>query len=114
MVIPVKTAAVGFWSIWAIIVSTVAFANEFGNLPQVKEIAGGQPKDVVALVERIAECNHWSGEEPYDKERADQIRKAVEKAKCGDLDSDKEAIEQKYKGNNRVLDAINKATKLMI
>lgn len=109
-----RTLSVEFWSILALIVSTVAFADELGNLPQVQEITRGQPKDVVALIERIAECNHWSGEEPYDKERADQIRKAVEEAKCGDLDSDKEAVEQKYKANNKVLDAIKIATKLMI
>jgi hypothetical protein len=109
-----KTLPVEFWSILALIFSTAAFANEFGNLPQVREITSGQPKDVVALIERIAECNHWSDEEPYDKERADQIRKAVEKAKCGDLDSDKEALEEKYKSNNKVLEAIKKATELII
>ena len=47
-------------------------------MPQVKEITNGQPEDVVAFIERMVECNHWGGEEPYDKERGEQIRKAVE------------------------------------
>ena len=97
---------------FAIAVSDGAFASEFGNLPQVKEITRGQPKDVVAFIERVAECNHWSGEEPFDKARAEWIRKAVTKARCGSLDSDEQAIERKYKGNNKVLDAIARAKKL--
>ncbi len=106
----------GFFSFLALVVSDAAFANEFGNLPQVKEVASGQPKDVVALVERIAECNHWSGEEgdPYDRERAEQIRQAVEKARCDSLDSDEQALERKYKANKTILDAMEKAKQLVL
>jgi len=101
-----------FLSFFVFTVSAGAFANDFGNLPQVKEITRGQPKDVVAFIERIAECNHWSGEEPFDKARAEQIRKAVAKARCGSLDSDEQAIERKYRGNKKVLNAIGSAKKL--
>ncbi len=103
-----------FLSLLALIVSTAAFANEVGNFPQVKKITNGMPKDAVALIERIAECNHWSGEEPYDQERAEQIRKAVKKSRCGSLDSVEQTIEQKYKRNKKVLEAIKKATELMM
>jgi hypothetical protein len=64
------------------------------------------------LIERIAECNHWSDEDPYDKERAEQIRKAVTRARCGTLDADERTMGRKYKGNKKVLDAIEKAKKL--
>ena len=60
----------------------------------------------------MVECNHWGGEEPYDKERAEQIRKAVTRARCGTLDSDEQAMGRKYKGNKKVLDAIERARKL--
>jgi hypothetical protein len=30
----------------------------------------GSPKRITAFIERVVECNHWDGEEPYDKERA--------------------------------------------
>ncbi len=101
-----------FLSLLALVVSGAVFANEIGNLPQVKKITTGQPKDVVALIERIAECNHWSDEEPYDKERAEWIKKAIERVRCGNLDSDERVMEQKYKGNKKILEAIKKATKL--
>jgi hypothetical protein len=79
----------------------------------VKEITNGQPEDVVAFIERMVERNHWGGEEPYDKERAEQIRKAVEKARCDSLDSEEQALKRKYKGNKKVLDAIGKAKELV-
>ena len=108
----VKVLRIGVLSFLGLGISVRAIANEFGSLPQVKEITRGQPQDVAALIERITECNHWSDEDPYDKERAEQIRKAVTKARCGGLDSDEQAIERKYKGNNKVLDAIGRAKRL--
>ena len=108
-----KTPRIVFSSFLALVVLVAAFANEFGNMPQVKEITNGQPEDVVAFIERMVECNHWGDEEPYDKERAKQIRKAVEKARCDSLDSEEQALEWKYKGNKKVLDAIGKAKELV-
>ena len=105
---------IGFLSFLAFVASAAASANEFGDLPPVKEITNGQPEDVVAFIERIVECNHWSGEEPYDNERAEQIRKAVEKARCDSLDSDEQALERTYKGNKKVFEAIERAKKLVI
>ena len=105
---------IGFLSLLAFVASTAASANEFGNLPQVKEIANGQPEDVAALIERIVECNHWGGEEPYDNERAEQIRNAVEKARCDSLDSDERGLQQTYKGNSKVFEATGKAKELVM
>jgi hypothetical protein len=97
-----KTVRIVFSSFLALVVLVAAFANEFGNMPQVKVITNGQPEDVVAFIERMVECNHWGGEEPYDKERAEQIRQAVEKARCDSLDSEEQALERKYKGNKKI------------
>jgi hypothetical protein len=108
-----KTPRIVFSSFLALVVLVAAFANEFGNMPQVKEITNGQPEDVVAFIERMVECNHWGGEEPYDKERTEHIRKAVEKARCDSLDSEEQALKRKYKGNKKVLDAIGKAKELV-
>jgi hypothetical protein len=108
-----KALRILFSSFLALVVLVAAFANEFGNMPQVKEITNGQPEDVVAFIERMVERNHWGGEEPYDKERAEQIRKAVEKARCDSLDSEEQALKRKYKGNKKVLDAIGKAKELV-
>jgi len=105
---------IGFLCFLAFFLWAAAFANEVENLPQVKDITTGQPEDVVAFVERQVECNHWSDEEPYDKKRAEQIKRAVEKARCGSLESDAQALERKYKGNKKVLEAIERAKELMI
>ena len=32
-------------------------------------LKAGQPGDVKKLIDRLAGCTHWSGEEPYDAER---------------------------------------------
>jgi hypothetical protein len=109
-----NTMQIGVFCLLVFVASTVASANEFGSLPEVKEITNGQPADVAAFIERVVECNHWGGEEPYDKERAEQIRKAVEKARCDTLDSDEQALEQTYKGTKKVLEAIAKAKRLVM
>ena len=59
-----------------------AYANDFDDAPQVKALAIGMPQDIAFFIARTAECNHWAGEEPYDKDRANYIRNAVEKAGC--------------------------------
>jgi hypothetical protein len=65
-----NTMQIGFFCLLVFVASTVASANEFGSLPEVKEITNGQPADVAAFIERVVKCNHWGGEEPHDKERA--------------------------------------------
>ena len=100
---------IGFLSFIVLLLSAAACANEVRNLPQVKKITDGQPEEVIAFIERMVECNHWAGEDPYDKERAEQIRKAIENARCDSLASEKKVLELKYKENKKVLDAIGKA-----
>jgi hypothetical protein len=102
------------FSLLAFVLSATAFANEISNLPQVKKIANGQPEDVVEFIERTVECNHWAGEEPYDKERAEQIRNAIKNARCDGLVSKEQVLKLKYKKDKNVLDAIRKAKDLKI
>lgn len=94
--------------------SLESFASEIGDLPEVKEITKGQPKDVVSLIERIVECSHWGGEQPFDKVRADEIRKAVEEAGCSRINSDEQTLNQKYKPNKKVPEAIRRAKLLTL
>lgn len=46
------------------------------------------PPDLRAVVERRLGCNHWGGEEPYDADRAAQIRAAADKLQCRSLERD--------------------------
>lgn len=70
------------------------------------------PKDVESLIDRITGCNHWAGEEAYDKERAKQINQAVKNLRCHQLDSDEKTLRRKYKNKANILKILNKKTKI--
>ncbi|WP_154668244.1 hypothetical protein [Pseudoduganella violaceinigra] len=73
------------------------------------ELKKGQPKDVAALVERIAICTHLGGEEPYDDERARELAETGKQYRCGRLDADEAALNKRHKGNAAVKKALQKA-----
>ena len=104
-----KSLGVGLLLVVAHVLSSAALANEIGKLPEVRQITDGQPEDVIGFIERTVECNHWGGEEPFDKDRAAQIWTAVERAQCDRLNSDEQALKDKYRGKMKVFDAIEKA-----
>src|SRR6516162_2442767 len=91
-----------------------AYANHFYDAPQVKALAKGMPEDIAFFIARTAECNHWAGEEPYDKDRANCIRNAVEKAGCENLVGQKMKLREKYRGQPKLLNAIEKAKHLLM
>ncbi len=75
----------------------------------VAAINKGMPKSVKQFNLRQIECNHWGGEEPYDKARGLEIAAAAKKLKCDALDSDEKKLLKKYKSKPSVIDSINKA-----
>ena len=91
-----------------------AYANDFYDAPQVKALAKGMPEDIAFFIARTAECNHWAGEEPYDKDRANYIRNAVEKAGCENLVGQEMKLREKYRGQPKLLNAIEKAKHLLM
>ena len=91
-----------------------AYANDFDDAPQVKALAKGMPQDIAFFIARTAECNHWAGEEPYDQYRANFIRNAVEKAGCENLVGQEMKLREKYRGQPKLLDAIEKAKHLLM
>lgn len=54
------------------------------------------PDNVRDFADRTAECLHWSGEEPYDKARAEQIAQATKKLHCDAVQSDGKKLLQEY------------------
>jgi hypothetical protein len=68
---------------------------------------GGLPKDVIAFLSRKEGCQHWAGEEAYDKDRAKEIKKAVNNLQCKQLDADGKKLQKKYKKNSEVRKAIS-------
>lgn len=61
------------------------------------------PKPIGAFLERRAECEHWAGEEPYDKARGRQIAAAVRALKCDRLEADERALRRAYAKQPKVL-----------
>jgi hypothetical protein len=59
--------------------------------------AAWTPPDIAAYVRRRMQCNHWAGEEPYDKARLGEINRAVAKLNCRALDADETALRRRYR-----------------
>lgn len=77
-----------------------------------KAYVNGLPSDVVTLLQRTDICNHWGGEEPYNKERAKQIAEAMKKSKCDSVDTDTKQLLEKYKGEPKVVEKIKNFSSL--
>lgn len=63
---------------------------------QIATARKAAPADVRAVVDRWELCNHWGGEEPYDKARARQIERASAKLGCDRLDHDEALLRRRY------------------
>ena len=71
--------------------------------------AAWTPPDIALYVQRRAQCNHWSGEEPYDKARAAEINRAVAKFACNTLDADEKRLLRRYRSTPALLKRIREA-----
>lgn len=69
----------------------------------------GVPKQVKLFNQRQIECNHWAGEDSYDKERAKEISAAITKLRCDTLERDEKRLRTKYRTRPNVINSINKA-----
>jgi hypothetical protein len=72
----------------------------------------GQPRAVAAFAVRRVECNHWAGEEPYDKERAAEIAKAVRRLRCEALEHEEGVLRHRYAKKPNVLKTLDAAADL--
>lgn len=59
-------------------------------------LAGTVPSDVYDYVGRWVGCSHWGGEEAYDDDRREEIKKAVVELRCETLIPDGGALRAKY------------------
>jgi hypothetical protein len=83
--------------------------NASASEDSLAKLQKGQPKDVVRLIERLAMCAHFGGEEPYDNERRREISLAVSKLKCDRIEKDEAAARKRYAKNPRTLEALEQA-----
>jgi hypothetical protein len=73
------------------------------------DLKAGHPADVRKLIDRLAGCTHWGGEEPYDAERKREISSAMKALRCDRLVKDEALARRRYAKHQRVLKALQQA-----
>lgn len=68
-----------------------------------EQLLTGMPDDVATVIERVDGCVHWTGETPFDDERAAQIEKALAELRCSDLQKDIKTLTEQHAGKEPVL-----------
>ena len=72
-------------------------------------LAAWMPHDIAAYAGRRKQCNHWGGEEGYDKARAAEINRAVSRLDCDALEVDEKRLLRRYRSSPALLKAIRAA-----
>jgi len=89
-----------------VLVSSLVVADDSA---EVKALKKDMPQDVVAIIDRTVQCNHWQGEDTTDKARADKINKELEKWKCSQIAKDQDAVSKLYQNDYAVKKRIQDA-----
>jgi hypothetical protein len=76
--------------------------------------AAWTPPDIAAYAARRAQCDHWGGEEPYDKARAAEINRAVARLRCRALDADEKRLLARYRSTPAFLKQIRAARQVLL
>lgn len=64
-------------------------------------LPAAEPGLAAPLAERIEECRHWAGEEPYDTARAREITQAMDLLRCLELERETRGTGCSYKSASR-------------
>lgn len=72
-------------------------------------MAAWMPHDIATYADRRKQCNHWGGEEGYDKARAAEINRAAAKLGCDTLDTDEKRLLRRYRSSPGLLQQIRAA-----
>lgn len=75
----------------------------------VARLKAGMPRPVAALIDRLVECNHWSGEEPYDQGRRKEIDAAIASLRCQSLDRDLQKMLRRYPDDPKIAENLRRA-----
>lgn len=67
------------------------------------------PADAKELVGRAINCQHWTGEEPYDEARSHEIETAIAELQCDKLSLQHDALLKKYAKDRDVMGALQDA-----
>lgn len=89
----------------ALALMAVARLGDLEGYPEM-ETFGPLPHDVRVLIDRRFGCNHWAGEEPYDRDRAREIARAVRVLRCDSVEREEKRLERRYARSPAVLKAL--------
>ncbi len=64
------------------------------------------PSDVARFIERRSGCDHFRGEEPYDKERREFLNQKMTEL-CPGTDKALVRLKDKYQKNKKIMEALN-------
>ena len=71
------------------------------------------PRDVEAFIVRRAMCNHFLGEEPYNKERAADLDRAIRELRCARLERDERGLRRTFRKHPAVLMLLDETTDIL-
>lgn len=92
-----------------ILTMLLALAGEAATLRQRLD---AMPRPVAKFVERRADCNHWTGEEPYDAPRRAEIERAIRDLRCARIEEDEARIRRRYRTNAEVIAILDETADL--
>ena len=86
----------------------LAMAVQLGDLVGYPQVAayGPLPRDVRVLIDRRLNCDHWAGEEPYDRARKRQINAAFRDLRCETVAREETRLLRRYAKVPQVLKAL--------
>jgi hypothetical protein len=67
---------------------------------------GQRTADIAAFAERRGQCDHFRGEDPYDKARAEFLREQIAKY-CSGTDAELATLKQKYARDSAVMKSLD-------
>jgi hypothetical protein len=83
-----------------LVVSAIGLISTFG-FATAQEL----PKDVISFLEERESCDHWRGEEGYDKERRAEIDWSVCQS-CPGTDSKLASLKKKYRVDKATMEKL--------
>lgn len=65
------------------------------------------PKAVADFIARRMECEHWAGEEPYDRKRRAEINRNLRSLRCSSVKREEASLRRKYPKRPEIIRALD-------
>jgi hypothetical protein len=97
--------------IWAALASALLqTATPSDSLSRRVESA---PHGVASFIKRRANCNHFLGEEPYDRDRARELERTIVELRCSRIDDEERNLARTYKKQQVIIQLLKDTEKII-